>query len=56
MVVQIQLAIYHNFANGRLVRNLYDTVTMNQARRVVKIANPSREDLSLLTYADVENI
>lgn len=46
----------HNFANGRLVRNLYDTVTMNQARRVVKIANPSREDLSLLTYADVENI
>lgn len=46
----------HNFANGRLVRNLYDTVTMNQARRVIKIANPSREDLSLLAYADVENV
>ena len=46
----------HNFANGRLVRNLYDTVTMNQARRVIKIANPSREELSLITYADVENI
>ena len=46
----------HNFANGRLVRNLYDTVTMNQARRVIKITNPSREDLSLITYTDVENI
>ena len=43
-----------NFANGRLVRNLYDDVTMNHARRVVKISNPSRKDLSLITYSDFE--
>ena len=26
-----------NFANGRLVRNLYDDLVMNHARRVIKI-------------------
>lgn len=43
-----------NFANGRLVRNLYDDVTMNHARRVVKVNNPGREDLSLIICSDFE--
>lgn len=45
-----------DFANGRLVRNLYDDVTMNHAKRVVKINCPSREDLSLITCSDFENL
>lgn len=45
-----------NFANGRLVRNIYDDITMNHARRVVKMNEPSRDDLSLIIRADVENI
>ncbi len=45
-----------NFANGRLVRNIYDDVTMNHARRVIKIGAPSREDLSLITLDDFEKI
>lgn len=45
-----------NFANGRLVRNLYDNVTMSHAKRVVKINNPSREDLSVITCNDIETI
>lgn len=45
-----------NFANGRLVRNIYDDVTMNHARRVVKIDAPSREDLSVITCDDFEDI
>lgn len=45
-----------NFANGRLVRNLYDDIIMNHARRVVKIDNPSREDLSLITCSDFEKL
>ena len=45
-----------NFANGRLVRNIYDDVTMNHARRVVKMNTPNREDLSLITCDDFENI
>ena len=45
-----------NFANGRLVRNIYDDITMNHARRVVKMNEPSRDDLSLIIRADVEKI
>lgn len=42
-----------NFANGRLVRNLYDDLVMNHARRVITISNPNNEELSVLSVADV---
>lgn len=42
-----------NFANGRLVRNMYDDLIMNQARRVSEIDCPSREDLELITVEDI---
>lgn len=45
-----------NFANGRLVRNIYDDVTMSHARRVIKISTPSRKDLSLIINDDVASI
>ena len=41
-----------NFANGRLVRNLFDDLVMNHARRVVVLPNPSKEDLSLISVSD----
>lgn len=41
-----------NFANGRLVRNLYDNLTMNHARRVVDSPNPSGEELSTIKAED----
>lgn len=41
-----------NFANGRLVRNIYDELIMNHAKRVVNIDNPSREDLSIIIADD----
>lgn len=41
-----------NFANGRLVRNIYDDLIMNHAKRVVNISNITRDDLSLITEAD----
>lgn len=41
-----------NFANGRLVRNLYDDLVMNHARRVVKLANPSKEELITIISDD----
>lgn len=43
-----------NFANGRLVRNLYDDLTLNQARRIFaeNVPNPDRETLSLITVDD----
>ena len=47
-----------NFANGRLARNIYDDLVPNHARRVIKMANPSDEDLVLLLSTDftLENI
>lgn len=41
-----------NFANGRLVRNLYDDLVMNHARRVINMANPGREELSTIKAED----
>lgn len=41
-----------NFANGRMVRNLYDDLVMNHARRVVTLPNPQREDLSTIIAED----
>lgn len=41
-----------NFANGRLVRNIYDDLVMNHAKRVVEIDNVSREELSIITGKD----
>lgn len=45
-----------NFANGRFVRNLYDEIIMNHARRVIKISEPNRADLSQIAYEDVQKI
>ena len=41
-----------NFANGRLVRNLYDDLVMNHARRVINIENPGYKELSTITADD----
>ena len=41
-----------NFANGRLVRNLYDDLIMSHDKRVVNIASQKKEELSLITLDD----
>lgn len=41
-----------NFANGRLVRNLYDYLVMKHARRVINTPNPSSEELSTIKVVD----
>ena len=41
-----------NFANGRLVRNLYDDLVMNHARRVINTANPGSVELSMIKAED----
>ena len=42
----------NNFSNGRLVRNLYDDLVMNHARRVAQIENPTMEELSIIRRDD----
>lgn len=42
-----------NFSNGRLVRNLFDDLVMNHARRISKKKSVTREDLMRITKDDV---
>jgi len=42
------------FANGRLVRNLYEDMTVNHAKRVVKIKTATRDDLARIDYEDLQ--
>ncbi len=41
------------FGNGRLARNLFEDAVARQAGRVVAIAEPTDEDLTTLTAADI---
>lgn len=41
------------FANGRFIRNIFESMLMNHARRVVKIESPSINDLKELTENDI---
>ena len=45
-----------NFANGRLVRNLYDDLVVNHARRVINIENPTRDDLATIIINDFKGL
>lgn len=45
------------FANGRYIRNIFETMIMNHSRRVVKIDAPSIDDLTMIKIEDVpENL
>lgn len=41
-----------DFSNGRFVRNIYDDLVMNHARRTAKLNNPTKEDLSIIILED----
>ena len=45
-----------NFSNGRLVRNIYDDLVMNHARRVVNIMSPAKKDLCTILPDDFNPI
>ena len=42
-----------NFANAREVRNLFEEIITNQARRVANIENPSSEDMMTIVLEDL---
>lgn len=44
----------NNFGNGRGVRNIFEKVVTQQAKRLSYIENPSVEDLSMITSEDIE--
>ncbi len=42
-----------NFANAREVRNLFEEIITNQAKRIANIENPSEEDMMTITLEDL---
>ncbi len=51
---QMEEAKGSNFANGRAVRNLYERALAQQANRIAKVADPSREALCELAASDLD--
>ncbi len=45
-----------NFANARLVRNIYDDLIMNHARRISQITKPSCEELTIIRDEDFSGL
>lgn len=52
LIVARKLKESENFANAREVRNLFEEIITNQARRVVAMENPTHEDMMTLTIED----
>ncbi len=48
-----KLASMENFANARAVRNLFEEIITNQARRIAQMEAPTMEDLKMLTNEDL---
>lgn len=46
----------NNFANAHMVRNLYEGLVMNHAKRVIKLTEPTMDELSLLKEEDFVRI
>ena len=45
-----------NFANGRFVRNVYENIIMNQARRLLMVENPTVLELKIIIDDDINEI
>lgn len=44
-----------NFANAREVRNLFEEIITNQARRIARMENPTDEDMRTITVDDLRD-
>ena len=51
-IVNAQKTDVDNFANGRMVRNLYDDLIIRHSLRVVNMENPTKDDLSTIEPED----
>ena len=45
--------IQEGFSNGRFVRNLFDKLVLNHARRVAQYTTPTKEELSIIRLEDI---
>ncbi len=53
LIVQRKLEKPENFANAREVRNLFEEIITNQARRVAAMENPTQDDMMTIALQDL---
>lgn len=53
LLTQVTERNQNEFANGRYIRNIFESMMMNHARRVVEIDSPSIQELKELTENDI---
>ena len=53
MIVARKLQKQENFANAREVRNMFEEIITNQARRVATMESPSQEEMMMLCMEDL---
>ena len=53
MIVQRKLAALENYANARDVRNLFEEIITNQARRVAAMESPTKDDMKKILIEDL---
>lgn len=53
MITARKMENIENFANAREVRNLFEEIITNQARRISEMENPSSEDMMTITLEDL---
>ncbi len=53
MIVARKMQKQENFANAREVRNMFEEIITNQARRVAELESPSQDEMMLLKLEDL---
>ena len=53
MIVTRKFTKQENFANAREVRNMFEEIITNQARRVAELENPTPEDMKMIRAEDL---
>jgi SpoVK/Ycf46/Vps4 family AAA+-type ATPase len=53
-ISQIYDARTENFANARIIRNMFESTIQNQANRVITIKEPTKEDLQMVSVEDIK--
>ena len=54
-IVSRKMQRQENFANAREVRNMFEDIITNQARRVAAMENPTHDDMMLITIEDLSD-
>ena len=54
-LVSKKMQMKENFANAREVRNMFEDIITNQARRVAEMENPTHDDMMKITVMDLSD-